>query len=444
MPPTDRPTLAYLAGAFPAASETFVYREVRGLRRRGWTVHPVGLHAAAPAIDGDGLDEFRRDPMAVYGGGPGEIFAELLAHPLRAAGTVGAAVADAVWPGEPARLVDRLKGVGQALAALGLAGRLRERGVGHVHCHFAHAPATVGMYAARHLGVPFSFTGHANDLFERRALLKRKLRRAAFVACISRWHRDFYRDAGGPGLVDCRLPVIRCGVEVAPDSVEIDAGPEIPAAGRPFRVVTVCRLVEKKGVDVLLQGLSLLPADLPWRLTVAGDGPLRGELEELAVNLGVNGRVRWLGSVANGRVAELLADADVFALICRTDARGDRDGIPVALMEAMAAGVAVLAGELPAVRELVADGETGRLVDGTDPAAVAGALEGLARDVPQRRALAEAGRRRVGREFSLPVTLDGLERAVMSSVRPAAPSAIVAAADPTAVSAHRSASVEVE
>ena len=72
---------------------------------------------------------------------------------------------------------------------------LKRDGVGHLHCHFAHAPATVGMYAARQLGVPFSFVGHANDLFQRRRLLRTKLRRAAFVSCISEWHRALYRSA---------------------------------------------------------------------------------------------------------------------------------------------------------------------------------------------------------------------------------------------------------
>ena len=437
---SSRPTLAYLAGGFPLPSETFVYREVRGLRARGWTVHPVGLRPAGPAVEGDGLDDLR-GAMTVYGGGPAATLREIARHPLRAARTLLMAAADAVAPGEPSTVINRLKGLGQALAAVGVAGRLRRLGVGHVHCHFAHAPATVGMYAARQLGVPFSFTGHANDLFERRALLRRKLGRAAFTACISRWHQNFYESVLGRSLPADRLPLIRCGVEARLEqAVGHIVGIDDPAP--TFRVVTVCRLVEKKGVDTLLRGLSQLPADVPWRLTVAGDGPLRGELEDLAAELGVSDRVRWLGAVANDKVGDLLADADLFALSCRTDSRGDRDGIPVALMEAMAAGVAVLAGDLPAVRELVADGETGRLVDGADPASVASAAEELARNAAARRRLAEAGRRWVGREFSLPATLDRLERAVRAAAKPAA--ALESAPESALESAPRRAAVEVE
>src|SRR5205807_2706156 len=113
--------IAYIAGSFPSLSETFVYREVRELRRRGWEVLTISLN----------------DPRRT-----------------------GAA-------------------------------RCRP-----IHAHFAHAPATIAMYAAKQLGIGFSFTGHANDLFQRRALLKNKLKRATFVACISQWHSEFYQSLG--------------------------------------------------------------------------------------------------------------------------------------------------------------------------------------------------------------------------------------------------------
>ena len=168
--------IAYIAGTFPARSETFVYREVRALRAAGWPVTTVSLNEPARARGGRvrrprGGHRLR---LRIRRGGDRRggsssnrsrtRFASI-AHvargrrrrdqPRRAHGDVAA----------------RVKLLGQAFAALGLARRLRKAGVRHVHCHFAHAPATVGMYAARQLGVPFSFTGHANDLFQRRALL---------------------------------------------------------------------------------------------------------------------------------------------------------------------------------------------------------------------------------------------------------------------------------
>jgi glycosyltransferase involved in cell wall biosynthesis len=130
----------------------------------------------------------------------------------------------------------------------------------------------------------------------------------------------------------------------------------------------------------------------------------------MAAELGCRQRVAWLGEVANSRVLSLLKEADVLALPCRQDSRGDRDGIPVVLMEAMASGTPVLAGNLPAIGELVEDGISGLLVDGNDPAAVADKLAMLWGNADLSRRLAQEGRKKIASEFSLVGTLNQLER----------------------------------
>lgn len=404
----ERFPIAYLAPVFPARSETFVYREVRALRARGWTVATASLAAPEPAVAAE-LADVAGGTRVVYRGWLATAAAELVAHPLRGLGTLATATGDAVAPGERLALKARLKLLAQAAAGLSLARRLRGPGVEHLHCHFAHAPASVGMYAAMQLGIPFSFTGHANDLFQRRVLLRRKLRRAAFVGCISEWHRELYEriepDSGG------KYRILRCGVDVG--AWEPRAEGQGAHTDGTLRVLTVCRLVEKKGIDTLVSAVGRLVRDgRRVRLTVAGDGPLQGSLTRLAEAEGCGGAVEWLGAVSNERVRGLMASADVFALPCRTDAQGDRDGIPVVLMEAMACGVPVVAGDLPAVRELVGDGATGVLVPGGDAGALAGRLERL-EGVPEERArLGAAGRARVISEFALDVNIDRLEGAL--------------------------------
>jgi glycosyltransferase involved in cell wall biosynthesis len=174
-------------------------------------------------------------------------------------------------------------------------------------------------------------------------------------------------------------------------------------------------LVEKKGVDSLIRAVATLPVDV--RLTIAGDGPQRAQLERLTRNLGVGDRIEFLGSVTNEQVRELLQDCDAFALACRVDRNGDKDGIPVVLMEAMACGVPVLAGDLPAIRELVVDGRTGRLVDGNDVSAIATALVELVGGGDRVRAMAEQGRAHVVAEFSLSANVDRLEAALERAIR---------------------------
>jgi glycosyltransferase involved in cell wall biosynthesis len=342
---------------------------------------------------------------------------ELAAHPLRSLATLATAAADALAPGEPLPAGRRLALLGQAGLALGLARWLRARGVRGVHCQFANATTGVGMYAARQLGVPFGFTGHANDLFDRRALLVRKLERAAWVSCISQWHREWYR--GLCGARPERYALVRCGVDVAgwrpPDAPR--------PAGEQLRVAAVARLIPKKGIDVLLRALAELrrPPATPFRLVVAGDGPERPGLEALARELGCEGAVEFRGAVSNREVRALLESSDVLALPSRArDRLGDRDGIPVVLMEALALGVPVVAGDLPAVRELVEDGRSGFLVASEDVAALSDRLRRLARDPELRRRMGEAGRRRVEEEFALAPNLARLDAVLAQALGGAA------------------------
>ncbi|MCX5662520.1 MAG: glycosyltransferase family 4 protein [Planctomycetota bacterium] len=417
-------TLAYIAGEFPSRSETFVYREVRELRRRGWTVHAVSLHAPRETAIA-GLSDLYQDLTVVYDPGGlgmvGRSLAEAAAHPVRALQTFAAAVGDALAPDEPLTPSSRLKLPMQAFAALGLAKRLRSIGVDHIHCHFAHAPTTLGMYAARQMRVPFSFTGHANDIFQRRSILKTKLARASFVSCISAWHRSFYQEvqgAPGAGAADA-YRVIRCGVDV---SAWTESVRHANGSASTMQILTLCRLVEKKGVDTLIRALALLrgiatggtgaAGSVDWRLTIAGDGPYRQSLEALARELKCDAAITWLGAVDNEKVPGLLAKTDVFALPCKEDSRGDRDGIPVVLMEAMACGVPALSGNLPAIRELIDDGVNGLLVDGTDPKALADRLAWLAANPAERSRIGHAGRLRVEQEFSLSLNVDRLESAL--------------------------------
>ncbi len=145
-------------------------------------------------------------------------------------------------------------------------------------------------------------------------------------------------------------------------------------------------------------------------LTIAGEGEDRQRLEDIAATLNCRDRITWLGAVGNSRVFELLRETDLFALPCRQDSHGDRDGIPVVLMEAMGTGIPVVSGDLPAIAELVEDGVTGLLVKGNEPAALADRLAMLWQNAELRERLAKEGRKRVESEFSLSLNLNRLER----------------------------------
>ena len=258
----------------------------------------------------------------------------------------------------------------------------------------AHAPTTLAMYTAHQLCIPFSFTGHAADLFRDRVLLRRKLQSASFVACISYWHRTFYNT-----LVqrpDTEYPVVRCGVDPALFVADHSC------SNQPLRLLAVGRLIPKKGFDILLRALKDLAekGNPPVACEIIGDGPEMKPLQALCSQLDLTAQVSFAGALQNDAIRERLKAADLFALPCRIDTAGDRDGIPVALMEAMCAETAVISGDLPAIRELLSDQETGLLVEPENVKALSQALSTLLHSENTRQTLAANARRFVSREFS--------------------------------------------
>jgi colanic acid/amylovoran biosynthesis glycosyltransferase len=390
--------IAYVGARLPSLSETFVYRELLGLRQRGHKVTPVSVHRPMRLGDPE-LEQLADQAVVVYSGATLlELPPALLSQPRLAARAFREAVT-----GDLDGVAARAKYLLQAWMGLAAARRLSGRGIRHVHAHLANVPATVGLHLARGLGAGFSFTGHAADLFVHRSALALKLREADFVAAISDWHRAFYSEIEP----DVDAPLIRCGVALPP--------PE-EAPGRD--IVLVGRLVAKKGVDLLLEAVARL-ADASIRVRIAGDGPERARLEALADELGITDRVEFLGPRPHHECLQLIRGAALFVLPCRTATSGDRDGIPVVLMEAMAAGRPVIAGELPTIMELVEEGRTGLLVPPDDAGALAAAIERLLADPELRQRLGSEARARVTAEFSDSVNLDRLEQAIAKAAEAA-------------------------
>ena len=406
------PHILYLAPVLPKRSETFVYREVLGLRGRGVRVSVASVHPPERDLGDARLDALADEALVVYGHGRrGKlgVFRDGARQSLIGSPAGLAEVPPLYWP----------KYLFQWEAGHALAYRLRRRfrgdaGITHIHAHMAHVPTTIAMACAEAMAVSFSFTGHAADLFRDRSALRTKLRRAAFVSCISEWHRGYYRDLV-PGLGDAELPVIRCGVDLD------EFSPVDPGGAPGGSVLAVGRLVPKKGFDVLIEAVAKLAAThASGGVTVkmVGDGPEEANLKALAAKLNVADRIDFVGAKSNAEVRELMGRAALFVLPCREAADGDRDGIPVVLMEAMARRVCVVSGDLPTIRELVADNETGRMVEPGSADELADAVGGLLGDAAQRERLAEAGRARVAEEFSLVVTLDRLQAAFAAAAAP--------------------------
>lgn len=396
----EPPVILYMSGTLPTRSETFVYREIFALRRLGVDIRTASVHAPVTGMDDGPLDQMAKETVWIYGRGVvgllTDAVVELVARPARTLATMGRVLLDAVCSSDVS-MSRRPKVVWQGLAGLSLARRARVMRVSHIHAHMAHVPTTIGMYAARQLGVGFSFTGHANDLFPNRTLLKEKLDRAVWVNCISEWHRGFYQSI--VARRDSNYPIVRCGVDTAHYE-------PTPAPRRDvLEVLAVGRLVEKKGFDVLVEALGDIASSAGPRIRarIAGGGEEYHRLEKLIAKQAAGSEIELLGDTPNDRVMDLMGEVDLLVIPCRVAESGDRDGIPVVLMEAMARGRCVVSGDLETIRELVRDGVSGVMVPPGDRTALARVLTELALDRDRVDTIGRAGRARVEQEFDLVV-----------------------------------------
>jgi colanic acid/amylovoran biosynthesis glycosyltransferase len=390
-------SVAVLLSRFPLITETFILREVMEMERQGQPVRLIPLvretprvvhREAVPWVDRALYVPFfswsvltanvrvlRRDPVR---------YARVLGRTL-----LGAALS----PNLLVRVVALLP------KSVYLAERLRTEEIRHVHAHFATHPTTVALVAGSLGEVDFSFTVHAHDIFVRRAMLESKLRRARMVRLISDFNRR-YLEERYPGAMGDRARVIHVGID--PAAYQGEAGSPSGATEDVPVLLCVAAFKEYKGIPVLLEACArLVHRGVRFRCHLVGDGPLRPQVERTIHELGLDDVVCLHGAVPQDEVTRLLRLSTMLVLPSIVARDGQMEGIPVALMEAMAAGLPVVASSLSGIPELVRHEDNGLLVAPGDAAALGAALERLIGDPALGRALGERGRVTVREEFQL-------------------------------------------
>jgi glycosyltransferase involved in cell wall biosynthesis len=293
----------------------------------------------------------------------------------------------------------------ELLLGVALADRLLEAGdVRHLHAHFAHGSTTVTWYASRITGVPFSFTGHARDIYTEKlnpgGLLPRKIRAARFVVTCTDANRRHLQRLGEGADVHR----VYHGLNADFARMLADGGGARARNGH-FRVLAVGRLVEKKGFDVLVAAIGILAGrGVPVEAVIVGhQAPLEPEvrpaLEGAIAELGLHGRVQLLDPMTQAQLFDEYRRASAFCLPCRVADSGDRDGIPNVMVEAMACGIPVVGTDVSGLPELVTSGENGMLVPPEDPESVAEALARLHLDPELARALGRRAEATVRERF---------------------------------------------
>lgn len=406
------PKIAYISQAFPNLTMTFVYREVIALRRRGLRIQPISTwqpNRAALSAEAQALvdETYYLFPLQWS-----RLAAAHLRYLIARPGRYWGALALVTLLNRES-LAHRLRSLGHFVYGVAAAAEVERGRADHIHADFALNAATVALVAARLTGRAFSFAAHAHDIYVDPVLLREKIAAAAFITPISEYNRRFLLQVSGNPAAANKMHVVHCGLD--PD--EFRPVPRTAANARP-RLLGIGRLVEKKGFRYLLEACRLLAErGQDFECHIIGGGPEMEALRALRDAYGLGNRVELLGPQPQERVRELLNRADVFALPCVVASDGDRDGIPVVLMEAMALEVPVVSTSLSGIPELIHDGHNGRLVPPGDAVALADAIAGLLADPAFARRLAAQGRLTIAREFDIEQSITQLQTLFAAAIQ---------------------------
>lgn len=388
----NNPKICYLAPEIPALSATFVYEELLSLEKKGVVVLPVSVHYPGSLAK----EQQALEKRVIYLYPDFNIRTFLSAFRAILKRSDGKITKPLKW------LVSDIFELGvfrlsswklvyQFLVSITLADSLQKNKCKHLHVHFAHVPAQIAMYASAMTGIPFSVTAHANDIFERGLLLQKKADRAKKFLTISDYNRTFLLEEG---LDEKKLGIVRCAADFSDHQISNKP------VGEVFKIGTLGRLVEKKGVDVLIEAVALLSSKgLIVDLEIAGDGPLHDELQAQVGQLGLSESVKFIGALRHDGVASWMQQLDIFVLACKKDRNGDQDGIPVVLMEAMALGIPVVSTKISGIPELIRDNETGLLAEPADAVSLSEKIERLVLDHDAVAGLKHAAKLHVEQEF---------------------------------------------
>lgn len=391
--------IVYVTAQTPWGGEEFILPEILALREQGHRVTVIPLRPARTLAPGEEACEVAKDAIKLPLLGLATLslaVREAIGNPFRVAATLARVLANT------SGLKKKLKNAGVFPKALALARMVRHLRADHIHAHWASTPSTAAYIASKMCRVPWSMTAHRWDIPENN-MLKEKVRTARFVRAIdARGRREIIRIVGSE--MDHKVDVIHMGVKLPDRSFQTLGSLPKKNPGRRKVVVCPANFVPKKGHQYLLRALAQLKAaGVSFTCWLFGAGPLEGILRQDQSRLGLTGCVEFKGRLPHDELLRLFFSGavDVVVLPSIVTDDGAYEGIPVSLMEAMAAGIPVIATRTGGIPELVEG--AGILVEPKNSAQLASAIRTLIEDERLREETGKACFAKVAREFALDV-----------------------------------------
>jgi glycosyltransferase involved in cell wall biosynthesis len=382
-----KPRVAYVVKRYPRFSETFIVNEILAHESAGLSIDIFSLR---PPVDTHFQDLISRVRAPLTYLSDGQVKAAELWDSMR---------------GIKGKIAHFENGIERALThdsvldvycGLKLARQCVERGITHIHSHFASSPASVAQIASNMTGIPFSITAHAKDIFHEsvdEADLERKLEEASVTFTVSEFNLAFLRE---------RYPIAARRVIRLYNGMHLKDFPYHSPEDRKPMIVAVGRFVEKKGFADLVLACSILrDRNIPFECQLIGGGELEHSLAQQIDRLKLSHCVHLLGPQPQNIVKKMVTEAAVLAAPCVHGEDGNRDGLPTVLLESMALGTPCISTAVTGIPEVVRNGDTGEIVAEHAPHELANSLERLLADSRLRCKYSQAARQRIEEEFDI-------------------------------------------
>lgn len=385
--------LAYMMSRFPKLTETFILNEIVALKQQGIDVEILPLirektsimHPDAQRL----LPEVQFKPWLSVSIISDNLY-WLITKPLRYLTTIGRVITGNwrcqkfLW-----------RGLALLPKTMSFARTIQQQHITHIHAHFASHPALAAWIIHRMTHIGYSFTAHGSDLHVHQSMLLQKYQSASFVAMVSRYNQHFFQQSTGVNTLE-KLPLIRCGI--LPELFQPKRGYQ---SHNPLKIVCVASLRKVKGHVFLIDACARLQQQgYDFECHLVGDGPERSGIQQRIAQHQLQAKVILRGNMTQPEVKQILSEADIFALTsCQTSA-GNREGIPVVLMEAMACALPCVSVQLSGIPELISHEQDGLLATPEDSHDIAVQLKRLMDNVALRQQLGGNARVKVESEFN--------------------------------------------
>lgn len=391
-------TLAYILKGYPRISETFISNEILLLEQLGFSIHLIPMRHPRENFCHDSVKQIKA-PVDYL---PTEILQEfprlLLPNILQAAKQPEKYREGLLQAAKKFRKSRKMATIKHLLQAGYLTNNILSKhpDIQHLHGHFAHSPTSVTMFSSLLSGLPFSFTAHAKDIYTAKPdHLQEKVAAAKFAVTCTQHNAEYLKQLAKGS--DTTIHTIYHGIDT--ELFNSKGANLTPSA--PYRIMTVARMTEKKGLPTIYKALAILKdKGIAFQHTLIGDGDDRQQIVELLSELQLNDCCTLAGTKTHDQVLETFKESDLFILGCQIAESGDRDGIPNVIVESLAMGVPALATNVSAIPEILEHEKTGLVVPPLEPETMAENILRFLTDTELRKTCINTGQKVVRSGFN--------------------------------------------